>query len=88
MHKQLERFGFPKAQLAEIRTELERERVRVKRSLVDDETTVEYEAILSALQRIDDDDDEFGRCSVCGAHITFGRLSVLPATEYCMTCSR
>ena len=86
MHKQLERNDFPKSKLAEIRSELERERARVKRSLAEDETSGEHEAILSALQRLDD--DTFGRCSVCGAHITFGRLSVLPATEYCIGCSR
>lgn len=86
MHKQLERTDFPKAELAEIRAELQRERARVKRTLTEDETSDEYEAILSALQRIDD--ETFGRCSVCGDHITFGRLSVLPATEYCIGCSR
>ena len=86
MHKQLERTDFPKAELAEIRAELKRERARVERSLPDGETSDEYEAILNALQRIDD--NNFGRCSVCGAHITFGRLSVLPATDYCMSCSR
>ncbi len=86
MHKQLERNDFPKSKVAEIRAELERERARVKRTLPEDETTCEYEAILSAMQRLDD--DTFGRCSVCRTHITFVRLSVLPTTEYCMTCSR
>lgn len=86
MHKQLSRTGFAESQLSVLRRELERERQRVERSLVEGETSDEYVAILNALERISD--HNFGRCITCGSHITFGRLTVLPATEYCVACSR
>lgn len=86
MHKQLDRTGFAKSELAVLQRELERERLRVERALPAGETSDEHIAILNALERIGD--SSFGRCIACGGHITFGRLTVLPATEYCVGCSR
>lgn len=86
MHKVLNRSGFTDAQLAALRNELDYERRRVARSLGDGETSDELVAILNAIDRIDK--REFGDCVSCAKPITFGRLTVLPATEYCVDCSR
>ena len=86
MHKVLSRTGYTDAQLNLLRKELDYERRRVARSLGEGETSDEYVAILNAIDRIDK--REFGNCVSCEKPITFGRLTVLPATEYCVDCSR
>jgi len=86
MHKVLNRSGFTEQQLSVLRTELTRELARVSRSIAEGETSDEQVAIQNALRRIAN--NEFGTCIACAKSITFGRLTVLPATEYCVDCSR
>ena len=43
------------------------------------------DAVGAALDRMSD--GTYGRCAMCGNHIPFGRLLVLPASEHCVTCA-
>lgn len=45
---------------------------------------MELEEVLAARRRLKD--LTYGLCQECGAPIDLRRLSVLPATRYCMTC--
>lgn len=65
-------------QLAEIRSELERERAH-------HEGTLRYDVMTAALERIDA--GTYGTCLGCDTAIPYERLSVMPETDRCVACS-
>ena len=72
--------ALTRAQLQDLRSELERERAR---SAADD---MRAHTLNEALGRMDE--GSYGRCAICGEPIPFDRLSVLPETLYCVVCGR
>jgi RNA polymerase-binding transcription factor DksA len=49
------------------------------------EAQTELRAIKAALARIETGD--YGRCQVCGSHISAARLDILPDTPFCKDCA-
>lgn len=41
-----------------------------------------------AIQRIDQEDKEYGLCSSCGAEIPFQRMLLMPHSDKCVNCAR
>lgn len=66
--------------------ELRRELARVERGLAPGESSAEREALLLALQRLDD--GSYGYCEDCSREIAEERLDVMPATRWCVRCAR
>lgn len=42
----------------------------------------------SALRRLYDDPDSFGRCTRCGRDVSIERLDIVPESELCADCQR
>jgi len=42
----------------------------------------------SALRRLYDDPEAFGRCTRCGRDVTMDRLDIVPESELCADCQR
>lgn len=75
-----------RGQLDELATELRREIVRIERSLAFNVSSPELDAFRSALLRIGE--GTYGLCIACDRAISFARLQVMPATQWCVRCAR
>lgn len=71
--------GLSNTQMRMLRRELERAHARYP------EADPRHYAASAALLRMDG--GSYGECGGCGDAIPFSRLSVLPETRYCVTCS-
>ena len=84
--------ALSRAQLRDLRSELESEQARLARALesdggvavAQDHVQTRREAIGAALQRLES--GTYGVCSGCRQSIPFGRLLVMPETTYCVGC--
>lgn len=75
-----------RAQTRDLAMELRRETERLERSLSFGESSSELDEHRRALSRIDD--GTYGTCVLCDGEIGFGRLQVMPATQWCIRCAR
>ncbi|MBV6522491.1 MAG: RNA polymerase-binding transcription factor DksA [Gemmatimonadaceae bacterium] len=73
-------------ELAALARELRREYARVERTLTPGATSDVQHDLLQALERIHD--GSYGVCAGCADRIPFERLEVMPATRYCVRCTR
>ena len=48
--------------------------------------TEEIEKIQAAIQRLQDDPDDFGDCDDCGEPIPIRRLEIMPWARFCVKC--
>lgn len=76
--------ALSRAETAELRAELARERARLERGPATSAASSESHAIAQALARLDAGD--YGTCVTCARAIPFDRLVVMPATEHCVGC--
>lgn len=77
---------FTKKEEGEIRGEIAREMLRLRRmagSTQADSARVELERAMHRLEL-----GEYGLCAGCSQPIPFDRLIVMPATEHCVGCGR
>lgn len=70
--------AISRAQLRELRAELDRERARYA------EHDAKWQTFTDALRRMDE--GTFGTCVTCCRAIPYARLSVMPETLYCVSC--
>ncbi|MBL8997641.1 MAG: TraR/DksA C4-type zinc finger protein [Gemmatimonadales bacterium] len=75
-----------RSQLTDLAIELRREITRLERSLASDGSSPELDSYRRALRRIDE--GTYGVCIACGGEISFDRLQVMPATQWCVRCAR
>ncbi len=47
---------------------------------------IQQSGLIAALENIDNDD--FGKCLICGANIQMGRILIMPENRKCIDCSR
>lgn len=86
MPKSATRPHLSRAELDDLLSELRHEFARAERARVAGNAAPDYDDLRIALQRIEDGD--YGTCMKCEQPIPYGRLQVMPATRYCITCAR
>lgn len=47
---------------------------------------LQFDGLKAVLENIDD--ENFGKCLVCGAEIPMGRILIMPESRKCVNCSR
>lgn len=72
-------------QLSNLALDLRRELARLERAFGPAHASDERDAVMEALQRIDD--GSYGICLRCTRSIAHERLDVMPATRFCVACA-